>query len=145
MPRKRWPGGPVMFTLMVTVLLRTSFSRPPSWSNMAAIFAVTSSSYVAHLAIDTGATAAAACGAPCSTGAAEIMAIHSRRVMLWLQFDSGADADAIHVDAPTFLGLVQFQRFIRAPGRDQRGVLIVAQEVHGDVLHRIVRIIHQVQ
>src|ERR1019366_9738364 len=136
-----------MFTLIVTVLLRTSFSRPPSWSNIAPILAVTSSSWVAHLAIPTG--AAAPSGAPCSSRAADavdIAAIHSLRVMpiLWLQSDGGTDADAVHVHPPAFLGLVHFQCFVRAPGRDQRGALVLAQIVHGDVLHRVVRIIHQV-
>jgi hypothetical protein len=64
--------------------------------------------------METGATGGS--GAPCNTcsvGAAEIMAIHSLRVMLLLQFDGGADADAIHVYTPAFLGLIYFQGFVR--------------------------------
>src|SRR5579872_1822785 len=131
-----------MLILMVTVLLRTSRSRPPNWSNMALSVAVTSSSYELHLAMDTGA-AGASVPAPLSSGVAAISASHSLRVMLLLQSDAGADTDLIEVHAPAFFHRIDLQLLFDAFGSSQGGLFVIAEKMYRDILHRIIRVIHQ--
>src|SRR5512132_1905091 len=118
-------------------------SMPPSWSNMVASFAVTSSSYDAHFAIATG--AAGALGAALSKGAAAMAAISSLRVIdISIQAQRGADRNPVHIHAAPFLCFVDFQVALDAFRRQQTRVAKLSQEMHGHGFDRIIRIVDEV-
>src|SRR5450755_3367165 len=143
MPCTRRLVAPVMLILMVTVLLRTSLSIPPNWSNMMPSFAATSSSYEAHLAIATGAVGASGAAA-LKSAAVPIIASHSLRVMLLLQQDAGADRYLVQVHAPPLIGLVNFQSLLPAIGRHPSHVLVITQVMQRHVFDWVILIIYQV-
>src|ERR1039458_5020213 len=94
--------------------------------------------------METGAAGGSGPGAAFSRGAAAIMASHSLRVILLLQLDGGADQDFVDVHAPAFFGWVYFQGFYDAFRRGERRALVLGRKMHRDVLHRVIRVVHQV-